>query len=121
MIINFIHFVNVMDNHVSCIKNHLTAQTMKWMYKIVIPKISHCWGKVASFLNYPISKKKEIYEKYKGDPEKCCTELLENWIESDHGAKPKTWTILVSVLKDINELKAASSEIEEELSKQGLL
>jgi len=94
---------------------------MKWMHKIVIPKISYCWRKVAYFLDYPISKKKEIDERQHGDPTKCCVELLEDWLSTDNGIKPKTWSKLLAVLKEITELANSSLSIEQQLLEERLI
>ena len=94
---------------------------MKWMHKIIIPNVSHCWETVADFLEYPIPKKKEIIERQRGDPTKCCVELLEDWLSTDNGVKPKTWSKLLSLLKEIRELKNVSLSIEQQLLKEGLI
>ena len=78
-----------------------TEPSMKWMHKIVIPEISYCWSKVVDFLHYPIPKKKEMVERQCGDPTKCCAKLLEDWLSTDNGVKPKTWSKLLSILKEI--------------------
>ena len=67
---------------------------------------------MADFLDYPLHKKKEILEKNNGDPKKCCSELLEDWLSSGHEV---TWSNLLLVLKDIEELKTESALIEKEL------
>ena len=94
---------------------------MKLIHKLVIPKVSYCWEKIADFLEYPIAKKKEIKERQRGDPSKCCTELMEDWLTSDQGVAPKTWHNLVSVLKEIRELSSEVYSIERSLLKEGLL
>ena len=91
------------------------------MHMMVIPNVSFCWKKVADFLEYPIAKKREIEERQHGDPTKCCVELLEDWLSSDNGVKPKTWSKLLSILKDIRELGNASLSIQEQLLKEGLI
>ena len=95
--------------------------SMKWMHKIVIPNISFCWKKVADFLEYPIPKKREIEERQHGDPTKCCVELLEDWLSTDNGVKPKTWSKFLSLLKEIRELSGTSLSIQEQLLKEGLI
>ena len=94
---------------------------MKWMHKLVIPKINYCWSKVADFLEYPLEKKKEIEVNKFCDPYNCCAALLEDWLSSDEGVTPKTWCKLLSVLKEIPELSNAAHTIEERLLKEGLL
>ena len=94
---------------------------MKLIHKLVIPKVSYCWKKIADFLEYATAKKKEIEERQRGDPSKCCTELMEDWLNSDRGVAPKTWHKLVSVLKEIKELSIEVDSIKRSLLKEGLL
>ena len=77
--------------------------------------------KIADFLEYATAKKKEIEERQRGDPSKCCTELMEDWLNNDRGVAPKTWHKLVSVLKEIKELSSEVYSIERSLLKEGLL
>ena len=94
---------------------------MKWLHKIVIPHISFCWNKVADFLEYSIPKKNEIAVRQRDDPYKCCAELLEDWLSTDNGVKPKTWSNLLTILKEIRELRSSCSSIEEQLLKEKLI
>ena len=94
---------------------------MRWMHKLIIPEVCYCWKTVADYLDYPVAKKKEIEERQRGDPYKCCAELMEDWLTSDRGVKPKTWHILVSVIKEVAELKSSAKSIEQHLLKEGLL
>ena len=94
---------------------------MKWIHKLVIPNVSYCWKTIADFLEYSIQKKKEIEERQRGDPTKCCVELLEDWLSTDNGVKPKTWSKLLAVLKEIRELRNISLSIEEQLLKENLI
>ena len=94
---------------------------MKLIRKLVIPKVSYCWEAIADFLEYPTAKKKEIKERQRGDPSKCCIELMEDWLTSDRGVAPKTWHKLVSVLKEIKELSSEVYSIERSLLKEGTL
>ena len=95
--------------------------SMKWMHKLVIPKIYYCWKTVADLLDYPTEKKKEIDERQHGDPSKCCAELMEDWLTSDRGVAPKTWHKLVSVLKEFGDLCSIADRIEQRLKRKGLL
>jgi len=90
---------------------------MKWMHKVVIPEICHCWKTVADYLEYPTAKKKEIDNRQHGDPYGCCAELMEDWLNSDQGVTPKTWHMLVSVLKEVLNV----TSLEQHLLKEGLL
>ena len=99
--------------------NVLLEPNMKWMHKVIIPKVCYCWRTVADYLEYPVEKKKEIEERQRGDPYNCCAELMEDWLASDRGVTPKTWQTLVSVLKEVGQL--STSSIEQSLLKEGLL
>ena len=94
---------------------------MKWMHKVVISEVSYCWRTIADYLEYPVAKKKEIEERQRGDPYKCCAELMEDWLTSDRGVGPRTWDKLVSVLKEVGELSSSVTTIEQRLVKEGLL
>ena len=94
---------------------------MKWMYKLVIPQISAHWKIVAAYLEYPLTKKKEIDERHHGDPSNCCTELMEDWLTSNQGVSPKSWHKLLSVLKEIGQLSSAANYIEQCLINEGQL
>ena len=98
-----------------------TEPNMKWMCKIVIPEVSYQWRTIADFLKFPIAKKKEIAEKHHSDPQKCCAELMEDWLTSDQGVSPKTWHTLVLVLKEIGQLSSTADSIEQSLISNGLL
>ena len=98
-----------------------TELSMKWIRKIVIPNVSYCWKEVADFLEYPIPKKREIDERQHGDPTKCCVELLEDWLSTDNGVKPKTWSKLLAVLNEISELRNVCLSIKEQLLKENII
>ena len=85
--------------------------------KIVIPRIEAEWEDVAFALRYKIAAVKSIKDKNREDPKKCCRGLLQDWLTSDNGISPKTWSTLLNALKQVNELTSATQEIEEELSK----
>jgi len=89
---------------------------MKLLHKIVIPKISFYWKKVADFLEINFSMIDLIQERFKGEPNVCCEEILREWLRSDRGAQPTTtWSTLITSLKEITQLAAVSEEIEQEL------
>ena len=91
------------------------------MHKLVIPKVSYCWKTIGDHLEYPIEKKKEIEERQRGDPSKCCVELMEDRLTSDRGVAPKTWHKLVLDLKEIEDLSSVACHIEQSLIRKGLL
>ena len=85
--------------------------------KIVIPKILAEWEYVAYALHYKIPTVKAIKAKCNDNPKKCCKELFEDWLSTNHGASPKTWSTLLDKLKKVEDLAAARDEIMEELKK----
>jgi len=47
----------------------------------------------------------------KGNPKKCCQELLKDWLSTDNGVGPKTWEVLLKQLKEVPELTASVEHI----------
>ena len=84
--------------------------------KIVVPRIQAEWEDVAYALSYEISTVNGIGASSE-DPKKCCKKLLKDWLSTDHGVAPKTWSTLIEKLKEIEELAAATNEIIIELKK----
>ena len=92
----------------------LTAAQMYELIEIVIPKIKAEWETLAYCMRYQPSDVKG----FSGDSrnlKQCCKELFTNWIETDHGPKPKTYQTLLNHIEKIKELAAASKAIKEEL------
>ena len=85
--------------------------------KIIIPKIQAEWEDVAYALCYKIPTVKAIKAKCNDNPKRCCKELFKDWLSTDHGASPKTWSTLLDKLKEVDDLAAAKDEIMEELKK----
>ena len=85
--------------------------------KIVIPKIQAEWEDVAYALRYEISTVDAIKAKYNENPKKCCKELFKDWLSTDRGTGPKTWSTLLDKLKEIEDLGAAYNEIRDEFKK----
>ena len=82
---------------------------------IVVPRIQADWEDVAWELHYEIPTVKAIKAKHNEDPKKCCKALFIDWLSSDHGVGPKTWSTLIEKLKEIKDLAAATNEITNEL------
>ena len=53
-------------------------------------------------------------------PRECCKALLENWVTTDNGAKPKTWNNLIDILSEIEELQPVMDEIKQNLIEEGV-
>ena len=88
---------------------------MKDLHKTVFPKIASEWKIVADFLDYDIPKINLIAETGREDPLKCCTELFSDWLTTDNGLTPKTWSTLIETLKRIHQLSGYAEQIEESL------
>ena len=83
--------------------------------KIVIPKIAADWNDVAYCLDFELHTIRMIENKHGNDCGKCCEELLRDWISTNHGKKPKTWTTLLESLHEIDQLASGVEDIEKEL------
>jgi len=94
---------------------------MRLLHEIVIPRIAANWGKVADYLEYEVEDKKLISKKCCNNSERCCVELLEDWLSSDRGVSPKSWSKLIEVLKQIKNLTAITEEIIRDLEKAGVV
>ncbi|XP_065907302.1 uncharacterized protein [Dysidea avara] len=107
----------VQTTTVTTLPPRITEQVpkMKILHKMVIPKISNEWKTVADFLELELSVVNNIQEKCINDSAKCCEEMLREWLMSDHGLQPKTWSALITSLKEIKQLSKVSKEIEQEL------
>ena len=80
------------------------------LISIVIPKIKPQWESLAYCMRYNIQEVRG----FKTDKD-CCISLFDNWLSTNHGPKPKTYQTLLKHIKKIDELTAASDEIEKEL------
>ena len=94
---------------------------MRLIKKYIIPKIAAKWKDVADFLDYEIETIELIEQKYQGDGEQCCDGLIRDWLSTSHGVGPKTWATLLAALKEIEKMATATSDIERELKKMGIL
>ena len=72
-------------------------------------------------LEFDIPRVNIIKQKGRDDPESCCCELLCEWLDSDHGITPKSWTTLLTTLKQIKKLNSVTDEIEKDLTAQSQL
>ena len=88
---------------------------MKRLHQLVIPNVAAEWKTVADYLDFTLPLIKIIEEQCRNDPVKCCTELFRQWLSSDYGVRPKTWSILIETLKEITQLSTVTKEIEQKL------
>ena len=101
--------------------NEQPINDMRLLYKLIIPKISAHWDVVLANLQYELAFKQELDRKYRGNPRECCTALLEDWISSNRGVIPKTFTKLLEVLCTINEIAPFMRDMIEALKKEGIV
>lgn len=93
---------------------------MRLLHKIVVPRIAAKWDVVAIYLMYEVEHIQLIKERCHHDPERCCLELLKDWLCSDRGVTPKSWSKLIEVLREIKGLKVATAKIVEDLATAGI-
>ena len=84
----------------------------------VIPNVKASWKDIAYVLKYDIQVVKAIGHNHQNDVKECCQELFEDWLTTEHGVKPKTWSTLLTHLKKLEELAAGVETIEEKLKQQ---
>ena len=85
--------------------------------KIVVPKVSAEWEDLAYSMQYSIATVKAI-KKDCSDCQPCCRKLFEDWLSTDYGAAPKTWSTLLQKIKDVDSLATAVDDIKRELSRK---
>ena len=88
---------------------------MKHLNSMVIPKVAAQWRVIADYLEYDPSMIQVIDQRWR-DPILCCQDLFRDWLGTNHGVGPKTWTTLLSILKQIRQLIAIAEGIENELA-----
>ena len=81
----------------------------------VIPKVMSKWECLAYCMRYE-PRDVEAFKGNSQDINQCCIKLFSNWLETSHGPVPKTYHTLLNCIKKINDLTAASEEIERDLT-----
>ena len=66
-----------------------------------------------------MEKVEAIKRNEKEDPKKCCWQTFKHWLNTTNacGVKPKTWSVLLSKLREMEELKSIVDEIESDVLK----
>ena len=85
------------------------------LIKIVVPKVKAEWEDLAYSMEYDIATIEEI-EEHNSNSENCCVALFADWLHTDHGATPKTWSTLLQKIKDVDSLAATVDDIKRQLS-----
>ena len=89
---------------------------MGCLVKFVIPQAKAFWEDIAyGVLNYDISVVQAIKRNHQNDVKGCCQELFEDWLTTEHGIKPKTWSTLLNQLGEVEDLKCITEMIREKL------
>ena len=68
---------------------------------------------------YDLATIQSIKQNGRQTPRTCCEEFFTDWLSTEHGAKagPKTWSTLLDVLKEIDDIAA---DIKEDITKEVL-
>ena len=93
---------------------------IKTMYMCGVKKLAPYWITVADFLDYSVAEK----EKFRCDDNKSSlVAVLEDWITTDNGREPKTWSTFAKVLTEVDEDQSISlgHEIYVKLQSKGVL
>ena len=93
---------------------------MRLLHEIVVPRIAADWSIVADYLGYEVEYKRLIKENCRDNAQRCCVELLEDWLSSDRGVSPKSWSTLIEALKEIKSITATTEKIIKDLEKAGV-
>ena len=92
---------------------------MKQLHKHVIPKIAAYWKTVAEFLELETTTINHVEDRFRDDPTRCCEETFREWFKSDDTVGPKTWSSLMTTLKEITTLNLVIEETFDELKNEG--
>ena len=92
---------------------------MKQLHKHLIPKIAAEWRTVAEFLELETNTITDVEERFRNDPIKCCEETFREWLKSDDTVEPKTWSSLMTTLKEIRALNLVIEKISDGLKNEG--
>lgn len=92
---------------------------MRYIHKLVIPKVSSHWQSLGQSLQLEASHIRVISESNSGDAKKCCVNMIEQWISSDKGVEPKTWPVLLQAIANTSPLSSSAAySVKEGLIKQ---
>jgi len=103
------------DYYFNVIINVLLEPLMGDLNKIVVPKVMAYWDEVAYALRYEVHNVHSFREKSQ-NPKKCCQKLFEDWLSTKNGASPKTYSTLLSKLREVEELAGVIDKIVQEVS-----
>lgn len=83
----------------------------------IIRKVAPEWRQFALHLDFDNdgTTVQTIDQKCRSDPEKCCAEMMTEWLKGKGSRQPVTWELLVEILDDC-ELKVLAKEVKEAVS-----
>lgn len=84
--------------------------------RFVIPEIEAVWEDVAYALQFNIRSVDSINTKHKGDPKKCCQELLKSWLITSYGVSPKCWSTLLEKISEVPQLATVCEKVLDKLA-----
>ena len=93
---------------------------MKVLHEVVIPRIAAKWSTVAYYLGYEVEFKEMISLDCHHKSMDCCIYLLQDWLISNRGVSPKSWSTLIETLRQIKPLTGTVEKIVEDLKQQGV-
>ena len=105
-------------NYVAMQQMSHSEPKMKDLIIIVIPLLKAEWEDVAFLLNYKTHLVNSIKQFYRNDPRKCCRELFIDWLETNHGVSPKTWSTLLNTIAESEDFTKTVEQILEQLEKK---
>ena len=97
-----------------CIIILLTEAKMYELTEFVAPKVMDNWKQLAYCMRYE-TRDVTAFSEGSQNPKECCMKLFSNWLDTGHDPKTKTYKTLLDYIKKVDDLTAASEEIEEKL------
>jgi len=98
---------------------YYTEPLMEHLVEFVIPQITGYWEDIAYILGYGYADIQRFKEQQFHDAKKCCRELIINWLSTKNG--PKTWSMLLTNLRRLDDLTAVAENIEQKLQKPSVV
>ena len=84
----------------------------------VVSQLAAKWETVAYILDYDTPKIDNIKTSKRENPEKCCQELLRDWVEDKHDDNLKTWFLLLNTIAEDETFPRFIEKILEKLEKK---
>jgi ankyrin repeat protein len=78
------------------------------MYELssfVVPRVSSVWREIGAALEMPLD---DTTEEVTGDKQECCLRVFKRWLQGE-GKQPKTWKVVLDVLRDAGKHSLAES------------